>query len=186
MVHFYEGCTMILKQRKQNRLKNYDYSQSGYYFVTICTQNREEWFGRIENGVMGLNGNGQIVENQWVWLAKQYPYVVLDSYVVMPNHFHGVIGINVGHGRDRSLQKIKSLSELVGAFKTTSSKLIHNSGIVGFHWQKSFYDHVIRDELSLDRIREYVINNPKQWDKDIENNLNARNDAGGYYKAGPF
>ena len=159
----------MLKQRKPNRLRNYDYSQGGYYFVTICTQGRIEFFGTIQDGVIVLNENGVIAEKQWMWLGKQYSYVVLDSYTVMPNHFHGIIGINAGNGRDRSLQGIKSLSELVGAFKTTSSKLIRISGDRHFRWQKSFYDHIIRDESSLNRIREYIINNPKQWNTDVEN-----------------
>jgi REP element-mobilizing transposase RayT len=165
-----------MDQRKPNRLKNYDYSQNGYYFVTVCTYGRQGWFGNISNGMMELNRNGGIVENQWQWLAKQYPYVELDTYVIMPNHFHGIIGINVGNGRkidvgggrDR-LQKIKPLPELIGAFKTTSSKLIHCNGVTEFYWQRSFYDHVIRCESALGRIREYIVNNPKQWDVDAEN-----------------
>jgi len=171
----------MLKQRKSNRLRNYDYSQGGYYFITICTQDRIEWFGKIQNGVIELNENGAIAVKQWIWLGEQYPYVVLDSYAVMPNHFHGIMGINAGNGRGRSLQKIKSLSELVGAFKTTSSKLIHRIGVGGFLWQKSFYDHIIRDELSLNRIRKYIMNNPKQWDTDIENTNNRGDNAGAYY-----
>jgi REP element-mobilizing transposase RayT len=172
-----------MDQRKPNRLKNYDYSQNGYYFVTICTRNRQEWFGKIKNGVMELNRNGEIVEKQWKWLAKQYSDIELDVYEIMPNHVHGIIRINVrngreitvGNGRDRSLhRKIKSLPELIGAFKTTSSKMIHNNGVIEFRWQKSFYDHVIRNELSLNRIREYIKNNPRQWDSDRENIKNRR------------
>ena len=71
----------------------------------------------------------------------------------------------VGNGRDRSLHtKIKTLSELIGAFKTTSSKRIHQAGLLKFRWQKSFYDHIIRNEINLNRIREYIINNPSQWE----------------------
>lgn len=157
-----------MNNRKSNRLPRYDYSQDGYYFVTVCTHNRIEWFGKIENDQMILNECGQIVEKQWVWLSEQYSYVKLDEFAVMPNHLHGIL-IIVGGGRDRPLQKIKSLSELIGAFKTTSSKLIHMAGLKDFHWQKSFYDHVIRNEKELMEIREYVLNNPKKWDMDIEN-----------------
>ncbi len=151
------------RDRKSTRLPFYDYSQSGYYFVTICTKNREEWFGEIKDGKMALNQYGEIVEGQWKWLGKQYPYVALDEYVIMPNHLHGII-ILVGDGRDRSLRIIKSISSLIGAFKTTSSKLIHLNGLPHFQWQKSFYDHVIRNEQSLMVIRKYIANNASQDD----------------------
>jgi REP element-mobilizing transposase RayT len=149
-------------------LQGHDYSREGYYFLTICTQDRREWFGNIENGEMVLNEYGVIVGQQWEWLEKQYGYVQLDQFVVMPNHVHGVLSI-IGNGRDRSLQKIKSVSELVGAFKTTSSKLIHHAGLLEFRWQKSFYDQIIRDDWSLNRIREYILNNPLTWADDVEN-----------------
>ena len=113
-------------------------------------------------------------------MAEQYTYVELDAYVIMPNHFHGIISI-VGNGRDRSLQKIKPLPELVGAFKTTSSKLIHKAGFTEFRWQKSFYDHIIRNETSLLRIREYIANNSLQWHLDIENRDNNTKRKDPYY-----
>ncbi|MFC1612958.1 transposase, partial [Patescibacteria group bacterium] len=154
-------------ERKRNRLQNYDYSQDGWCFVTICSQNREEFFGKIENDQMILNEYGKIVKNQWLWLGNQYNYVKLDEYIVMPNHFHGILVI---YRRDRSRPvptsesgKIKSLSELIGAFKTTSSKIIHKNGFGNFAWQRSFYDHIIRDEKSLNNIREYIKNNPMKW-----------------------
>ncbi len=87
---------------------------------------------------------------------------------MMPNHLY-VLLLIVGNGRDRPLRKIKSLSELIGAFKTTSSKLIHMAGLKDFHWQRSFYDHVIRGEKELREIREYIVNNPKKWELDTEN-----------------
>jgi len=164
---------MQIKQRKINRLKDFDYSQAGYYFVTICVYNREDCLGKIINGEMVLNEYGKIVNGRWIWLRNQYSYVTLDEYVVMPNHFHGIIGIDVGNGRDRSLHKIKPLPELIGAFKTTSSKLIHMAGFMDFRWQKSFHDHIIRDGISLNKIREYIIYNPAQWDTDVENPKNT-------------
>ena len=131
-------------------------------------------FGEVKAGAMILNDYGQIAGKQWIWLPEQYPYVELDEFVVMPNHFHGILSIvgngrGVGNGRDRSLQKIKSLSELMGAFKTTSSKFIHKSGLSEFQWQKSFHDHIIRDDEDLSRVREYIVNNPLKWDEDVEN-----------------
>ena len=89
----------------------------------------------------------------------------------MSNHIHGILIINKRTGLDLSLHKIKSLSSLIGAFKTTSSKLIHQNGLSDFAWQRSFHDHIIRNDKSLNKIRKYIINNPATWDND-ENNIN--------------
>ncbi|MEJ7685243.1 MAG: hypothetical protein WKG06_46845 [Segetibacter sp.] len=137
--------------RKPNRLQGYDYSRNALYFVTSCVQNRICCFGEIRNNEMFLNDYGKIAEQQWQWLEKQYPHVVLHSFIVMPNHIHGIIEIVVvGTGRDLSLQQqpqqettIKSLSDLMGAYKTTTSKKIHLSGLPDFKWQRSFHDHII-------------------------------------------
>jgi REP element-mobilizing transposase RayT len=164
-----------IRNRRSIRLKGYDYSQAGAYFITICVQNREHIFGKIEKGIIILNDYGKIVENQWQWLFKQYDYLKMDQYCVMPNHFHGIIWINpavvVGNGRDRSLRdnndrslrKIKPIPELIGAFKTTSSKMIHLSGNHNFKWQKSYHDRIIRNDDELIRIKAYIINNAQNW-----------------------
>ncbi len=168
------------RERKRNRLKGYDYSTDGYYFVTICTKDRKEFFGEVKKGSMILNRFGKIVKERWLWLAGQYPYVQLDENVVMPNHFHGILIIDhtAGNCRDRSpqvhsqsidQQKIKPLPELIGAFKTTASKMIHKSGLAEFQWQKSFHDHIIHNDVALYRVRKYVLNNPLKWEFDREN-----------------
>ncbi|MEA2096155.1 MAG: transposase [Candidatus Cloacimonadota bacterium] len=188
-------------KRKANRYIKYDYSQNGYYFVTICTKGRLEYFGKIQNGNMIMNEFGKVVEQRWLWLQDHFDYVRCGEFVVMPNHFHGILIIDsiVGTGRDLSfnpsnhpsnnngtdndpkgnniirtghnlsLQKIKSLSELIGAFKTTSSKLIHQSGLKEFRWQRSFYDHIIRDEKSLQNIVQYIKDNSGNWEIDEDN-----------------
>jgi len=147
-----------MNKRKANRLKNYDYSQDGCYFITVCTQGRREWFGSIENGVMELNENGRIVSACW------------DD---LPNHIHGIVVIdNIGNGLKPFPTKNHGLSEIIRALKTFSSRRINETIKSGdkFHWQKTFYDHIIRDESSLNRIREYIVNNPGQWDTDMECN----------------
>ncbi|NQT26305.1 hypothetical protein HQ585_13195, partial [candidate division KSB1 bacterium] len=150
--------------------------------------------GAISHGEMIQNDYGQIAEKQWHWLCGQYPYVVLHAFVIMPNHVHGIIEINrsrivdrivtVGTGRDLSVQcdlslqrngdpspqptvpKIKSLSEIIGAYKTTVSKQIHLTGYLDFAWQRSFYDNIIRNDESHQNIFNYILDNPLKWDED--------------------
>ncbi|MFH2049019.1 MAG: transposase [bacterium] len=168
-----------IQNRKSLRLKDYDYSQTGFYFVTIVIQDRECFFGEIKDGEMILNDAGKISYARWLWLKEQYHYVDLDEFVIMPNHIHGIIIINdvtnTNHS-DRSrpviTKKIKPLPELIGAFKTTSSKMIHKQGLVNFKWQRSFYDHEIKNETDLNNIREYIVNNPLRWELDEENPKN--------------
>ena len=162
---------------KSNRLQNYDYTQAGYYFVTICTQNRVSMFGDIVNERMRLNDVGRMVAESWQWLSKQYDYVELDAWVIMPNHLHGIVIINDKCRRGSRTAptwnrvKPKSLGSLIGAFKTTSTKHVNiYRGTPGAKlWQRSFYDHIIRDEESLDNIRVYIRNNPLKWALDADN-----------------
>jgi len=197
---------MPLRERKLQRLNGYDYSRNNYYFVTICTHKRIHFFGEIKDGEMILNEFGEIVKNQWLWLQKQYNYILLEEFVVMPNHFHGILIINSDNlkrrnGQARSVHinggnqdskegiessvysvhnnegeniKILSLSQLIGAFKTLSSRDIHkleeskyNNKI--FKWHKSFHDRIIRNEKELHNIMNYIKNNPFKWHLDIEN-----------------
>ncbi|MCX6824880.1 MAG: hypothetical protein NTY80_01530 [candidate division SR1 bacterium] len=151
------------KDRKKNRLEMFLYKE-GYFFVTINVQNHVSAFGQVIEDEMKLNRYGKIVEECWLRLAQQYNYISLMDFVIMPNHVHAIIDIDrdiVGNGRDRSLQpKRKNLSSLVGAFKTISSKKLHEAGLQSFKRQKSFYDHVIRNEQDLLRIQEYIQLNP--------------------------
>ena len=164
-----------MRERKINRMEGYDYRSSGYYYVTICTKDRKEWFGKIDGRKVVLNDIGRMAEMKWKWLKEQYMYIELDEFIVMPNHIHGVIHINnVGTGRDLSLQintmpKFKDLSGMIGAYKTVTSKEIHLFGYKEFSWQRSFYDHIVRTEYSLQKIREYIRWNPLKWDIDPEN-----------------
>jgi len=176
-----------MKSRKSNRLPDYDYSQDGYYFFTSVVNGRRCCLGEIRDGKMHLNEYGTITQERWFWLAEQYPYLRLHAFVVMPNHVHGILEIDrslindadtalgVGTGRDLSLPptpshappiKIKSLSELEGAYKTTTSKHIHLAGLLEFSWQRSFHDHVIRDQAEFDRISQYIHDNPANWNDD--------------------
>lgn len=160
--------------RKLNRLSNYDYSQPGIYFVTICIKNREELFGSIINECMVLNNIGVIVQDVWVNLPRHYHNIILDTWIIMPNHVHGIVIINdlldVGTGLKPVPTKGYSLSEIIRGFKTFSSRQINqliNDFL--FRWQRSFYDRIIRNEEELFNIREYIKNNPGNWIRDRNN-----------------
>ncbi|MFA9187931.1 transposase [Flavobacterium sp. FBOR7N2.3] len=180
-----------MKSRKNNRIKGFDYSSNNIYFVTICVQNRECCFGYVGTGrdlsvqdsnenhhsneihpnenpeniisgvKMNLNLYGKIVEEQIIWLQEQYLYVDIHNYIIMPNHLHLILEII----KDDSV-KIKSLSSLIGAFKTTSSKFIHKKGFENFAWQRSFHDHIIRNANAYDNIYAYIDLNPQKWYQD--------------------
>ncbi|MEK6733379.1 MAG: transposase [Candidatus Omnitrophota bacterium] len=161
-----------MNNRRSNRLPRYDYSQDGYYFVTVCTKDKYEWFGRVKNDVMVLNEYGKIVSKYWHDLPNHYRNVKLDESIIMPNHIHGIIAISDAVGTEQCSVPTKrvSLSQIVKSFKNVTTKRIRSElGDIRFLWQRSFYDHVIRGEKELMEIREYVLNNPKKWDMDIEN-----------------
>ena len=120
----------------------------------------------LHRKIMVFNEYGQIAEKQWHWLGEQYHFIVLHAFVVMPNHFHGIIEIHREAICENEEIKIKSLSELMGAYKTTVSKQIHLLGYSNFAWQRSFYDHIIRDDRSYENISNYILNNPLKWEED--------------------
>ncbi|MBI4773839.1 MAG: transposase [Deltaproteobacteria bacterium] len=160
--------------RRSIRLHGYDYSRAGVYFVTICAWNRECLFGDAVDGKMILNDFGQKVAESWEWLATRHGYVKLDEYTIMPNHLHGIIVITdvvEGGSRTAPTEKHKPIGRLVGAFKTMSSKGInHLRNTPGLKiWQRNYYEHIIRNDDELNRIREYIANNPAQWETDREN-----------------
>lgn len=124
---------------------------------------------------MTLNAFGAIVRDTWQWLGQQYEYVSLDQFVIMPDHFHAIIRINdicTGRSRTAPAVPVKSLGRLIGAFKTVSTKKFNQmQNTVGKQlWQRSFHDHIIRNDQSLNKIRQYIIDNPKIWENDNENN----------------
>ncbi len=171
----------IAHHRRSIRLREYDYTQAGAYFVTICTWQRECLFGEVVNGEMRLNPIGGIVEECWKWLGEQYPYVELDVWVIMPNHIHGMVLLTDGRrGGSRTAPteetRRKPLGRLIGAFKTVSTKRLNlsrdTSGLPV--WQRNYYERVIRDEAELGRMREYIVANPRLWAEDEENPDNLR------------
>lgn len=167
-----------IHHRRSIRLKEYDYTQAGAYFVTIVTHLREPLFGKVVNGEMKLNALGEIAKREWFKTAELRPYIELydDEFMVMPNHVHGIIWIRaeqrvgaVGAER-RSARTIPhvdagSLGAVVRAYKSAVTYAINAArqtrGMVV--WQRNYYEHVVRNDAGLDRIRKYIAANPLKW-----------------------
>ena len=167
-----------IHHRRSIRLAGYDYAQPGAYFVTLCVQDRLCLLGEIAHKAMTFSDWGRIAAQSWTWLRDQYPYVSLDVWVVMPNHLHGIIVLlddAVGARHDAPLRR-KPLGQLVGAFKTTCTKKINQlQGTPSAKfWQRNYYEHIVRDERDMARIRQYIIDNPRRWEEDRDNPANIR------------
>jgi REP element-mobilizing transposase RayT len=168
--------------RRSIRLKGYDYSQAGAYFITLCTQDRACLFGRVVNGEMRLNDAGRMVLAEWHRLPERFPHLVLDAFVVMPNHVHGILVITdpastVGATtRVAPTRVAPTVGNIIGAFKSRVTveyiRGVKTSGWPPFRgrlWQRNYYEHIIRNERALDAIRRYILENPLRWHLDREN-----------------
>jgi len=175
--------------RRSIRLKGYDYSKAGAYFVTICAQNRECLLGDIVDGETRLNDAGKMVKRCWGEIPTHFPHVELDEFIVMPNHMHGIIVIcPTGRGMacraptQRQFAKpiAGSLSTIIGSFKSATTRQInHIRNTPGHHvWQRNYYERIIRSEEEMDRIRTYIIDNPVKWAGDEDNPVNIANGRG--------
>ncbi len=177
--------------RRSIRLKDYDYSQAGLYFVTICVHNRECLFGEIADGHISLSNIGTIADLLWFEIKNHAPNVELCEFVVMPNHIHGIIEIkdlpSVGALHATPLHathpqpdepckqkneymaaispKAGTLSTIIRSYKSAVSRHAHRLGYI-FAWQRSFHEHIIRDNNDHARIAEYIKNNPDMWTDD--------------------
>ncbi len=183
------------------RLKDWDYAGAGWYFVTICTRERECVLGDVIDGEVRLSPVGEIVADEWQRTPLIRPNVMLDAWVVMPNHLHGIIVLQYaavetprrgvsgpdgvietrawGEGKTPrrgvstgSRLKSNSLGSIIGQFKSVATKRIRAAGYPSFQWQERFYDHIVRDERVTDKIREYVAGNAAKWQDDKNNPVN--------------
>jgi REP element-mobilizing transposase RayT len=212
--------------RRSIRLKGYDYSQPGAYFVTICVQDHECMLGEIKQGWVGLSSVGEIAQKYWMEIPAHYPQVSIDDFVIMPNHIHGIIVINENHQlgelKDQKLipgqpgpnnlarwntrgpigvenfqpqrspllpgdiiresfvasklgdRKInqyqhiipESVGSIIRAYKAAVTLWCRRNGYPGFKWQRDFYEHIVRNDGELQRIRVYIVNNPVRWKED--------------------
>ncbi len=176
--------------RHSIRLQHYDYSQAGAYFVTVCVHARECLLGEIVDSVMILNDHGKVVEECWNDIEPHFNDVELDSFVIMPNHIHGIITF-VGAGFPRPdeklitglkgaeiapLQKHRTLGNVVAYFKYQSTKRINLSRRTPSFavWQRNYYEHIVRDEIDLNRIRDYIQHNPVRWTEDENSPMNVK------------
>lgn len=170
----------IIHHRRSIRLRDYDYTQTGAYFITVCTQTRQCLFGHIINGIIELNDAGKIVADEWIKTAELRHEIELDAWVVMPDHFHGILIINrrgtarrvpTGEPAENAERKTReqfgkpisgSIPTIVRSFKSAVTRRINalrnTPGTI--LWQRSYWERVIRDEFELDRIREYIRDNP--------------------------
>lgn len=163
-----------IHHRKSIRLRGYDYSQPGAYFITICTHNRRPLFGNIVDGNMMLNEAGVMVEQHWHDLANRFTAIRLGPYVTMPNHIHGVVEI-VGAPLVGALHTMgaPTVGDIVGAYKslTTNAYIrgVNDAGWLSFNgrlWQRNYYEHIIRNEQAYSNIVEYIRTNPQKWQDD--------------------
>lgn len=184
-----EGLYQDRYNIKSARLPGHDYASSGFYFVTICTHERVEYFGDVlidNDGVasVALSDAGKIIRDELLKTVQIRPNVELDEWIIMPNHIHVIFVINdvergfvetcgrmslQGNRTNQFSKPISgSLSMIVGNFKAMVTKRCRENGL-DFAWQRLFYDHIIRNETALHKIRAYIKNNPQMWNRDRNN-----------------
>ena len=181
-----------IHHRRSIRLKGYDYSQAGAYFITICCEGRECRFGKIENDEMILNEFGNIAFNEWTKLPERFTNFELDVFQIMPNHIHGIIVLNdlVGAGvtpaqnentqsdwgqpitgQPQGITPTTTIGDIAGAYKSLVANACleifkSKNETMGKLWQRNYHEHIIRNEQSYQTISNYIINDPKKWNED--------------------
>jgi putative transposase len=177
------------RSRQTIRLKGYDYSLPGKYFITICTLNRECLLGEIRERKLIVSPAGEIVRREWLHTPIVREEIELDAFVIMPNHLHGIISIHSRRGnpldrpayrsitnrtfqRNDPVLKSNTIGAIVGQFKSNATKKIHEFVYPGFFWQRNYYEHIIRNESELQQIKNYILANPDNWIEDQDNPLN--------------
>ncbi|OGL39994.1 MAG: hypothetical protein A3C43_06245 [Candidatus Schekmanbacteria bacterium RIFCSPHIGHO2_02_FULL_38_11] len=158
--------------RKSIRLKGYDYSNSGIYFITICTKDRELYFKKFSE-------LKEILKQQWQKIPEKFFNIQLDEFIIMPNHIHGIITVGatlaVAQKKRAGARPAPTIGEIIGRFKSSCVndwiKYIDENklNLNGKFWQRNYYEHIIRNENELNKIREYIQNNPLKWHLDREN-----------------
>jgi putative transposase len=172
---------------ESTRLPNRDYAANGLYFITICTDKRQCFFGDVKEFEMQLSAIGEIAKQFWSEIPSHFQYTNIDSFVIMPNHVHGIIIIdqpqnvetqnfaspNISDASNKfGALKPGSLQAIVHSYKSAVTRWCRKNGHESFRWQERFHENIIRADDSLDNIREYIKNNPAKWEYDKDNNAN--------------
>lgn len=174
-----------IHHRRSTRLKGYDYTQAGAYYITVVTQGRVCSLGEVADGAMVLNDAGHMIQAIWDQIPSHYQGVQTDAFMVMPNHIHGIVILvgagpracpGPGGGQPQGVAPTMSLADVVHRFKTLTTKR-YMDGVKqpgwppfpGKLWQRNYYEHIIRDETNLNGIRRYIVDNPARWMQDAEN-----------------
>jgi REP-associated tyrosine transposase len=167
-------CDPNQHHRRSVRLEGYDYAQMGVYFITICTHKKICLFGGVVDEKMVLNDAGRIAEECWASIPMHFPESALDEYVIMPNHIHGILAITDPLSTDAETPSpphgvAMALGSIIRGFKIGVTKWLRRNTSVYNVWQRSYYEHIVRNETELNALREYVITNPRGWALDREN-----------------
>jgi REP element-mobilizing transposase RayT len=168
------------RSRRSIRVQGYDYSEAGPYFITVCSFQSKPVFGKVVEEAVQFTAWGHIVQECWSEIPSHFPRVELDQFIVMPNHIHGIVAIVGCRGTACRAPTTRaefgkpapgSLPTIIGSFKSAVTKRINEVRGSGGEsiWQRNYYEHIIRDEESLNRIREYIFYNPLKWSLDREN-----------------
>ena len=182
---------------ESTRLPHHDYAANGWYFVTICTKDKLDFFGNINAGCIHFSPIVEIAYQFWLEIPQHFKYIDIDSFIIMPNHVHGIVVINHSQcsrdvacnvsttleqwkNDDHTISRIMSnfspkagsLSVIIRSYKAAVTSWSRKNGYDNFAWQPRFYDHIIRDEQALANIQEYIINNPAKWHEDQDNPAN--------------
>lgn len=176
MMKYNPAIRKNIYRRKSIRLKGWDYSKEGLYFITICTKNKECLFGSVQNGTMELNEIGWIADQYWKEIPKHYHHVKLHEFILMPNHLHGIIQIVSQYNADDDYNAPQtrkfgnpipgSISTIINQYKSSVKRWCNQNGYENFKWQSRFHDHIIGSTEEFNRIERYIRNNPMNWHND--------------------
>ena len=183
----------MLRCRKNIRLKNFDYRSNYRHFITICTKNRENYLGKLDGEEIILSEIGQTAKNLWLEIPNHFSHVVLDQFIIMPNHIHGIIKlisvatgnqskeiINSETGTCHGMSQLRhniplhnkfgqplsgSVSVIINQYKSSVKRWCNKNGYKSFSWQSRFYDHIINNRRNLYNIRDYIKSNPHRMRK---------------------
>ncbi len=159
-----ENTNSFFPTRKRNRLKDYNYSINGFYFITICVKNKISSFGDVKQSNVFLNEYGQIIKQSLLNINNRFSCCEIDYYIIMPNHIHFILNIENKYQEEKC-----NVSEIIRVFKSITTIELHKHGLVNFKWQRSFYDRIIRNEKELFHIRNYIEQNPLRWEIEKDN-----------------